>query len=118
MTNLSAYFDVSRYVRNQSDVVALMVLEHQMHMHNFITRLNYETTMQLKQYGHMRYLTNTAESFLKYLLFAEEAPLTDRIQGSAEFVSDFTSRGPRESEAARYAISISRRACSSIRAAT
>ena len=96
VTNLSEYFDVSRYVRNQSDVVALMVLEHQMHMHNFITRLNYETTMQLKQYGHVRYLKNTAESFLKYLLFAEEAALTNNVQGSAEFAKTFTSRGPRD----------------------
>jgi hypothetical protein len=98
VTNLSEYFDVTRYVRNQSDVVALMVLEHQMHMHNFITRLHYETTMQLKQYGHVRYLKNTAESFLQYLLFTEEAPLTDRVRGSAEFVSDFTSRGPRDEQ--------------------
>jgi hypothetical protein len=96
VTNLSEYFDVSRYVRNQSDVVALLVLEHQMHMHNFITRLNYETTMQLKQYGHVRYLKNTAESFLKYLLFAEEAALTNKVQGSAEFAKDFTSRGPKD----------------------
>jgi hypothetical protein len=96
VTNLSEYFDVTRYVRNQSDVVALMVLEHQMHMHNFLTRLNYETTMQLKQYGHVRYLKNTAEAFLKYLLFTEEAPLTNSVQGSAEFVKDFTSRAPKD----------------------
>src|ERR1043165_8485638 len=74
-----------------------MVLEHQTHMHNFITRLNYETTTQLQQYGHVRYLKNTAESFLKYLLFAEETRLTAPIRGSAEFASDFTSRGPRDS---------------------
>ncbi|HWN95509.1 MAG TPA: hypothetical protein VNT99_10785 [Methylomirabilota bacterium] len=96
VTNLSGYFDVSRYLRNRSDVVALLVLEHQMHMHNFITRLNYETTMQLKQYGHVRYLKNTAESFLKYLLFAEEARLTDPVEGSAEFAKDFAARGPRD----------------------
>src|SRR6185295_12953295 len=96
VTNVSAYFDVSRYVKNQSDIVALMVIEHQTHMHNFITRLNYETTMHLQQYGHVRYLKNTAESFLKYLLFAEEARLTDSIHGSEEFVKDFTSRGPRD----------------------
>jgi hypothetical protein len=95
-TNLGSYFDVSRYVKDQSDIVALMVLEHQTHMHNFITRLNYETTMQLQQYGHIRYLKNTAESFLKYLLFAEETPLTNSIHGSAEFVKDFASRGPRD----------------------
>jgi hypothetical protein len=94
VTNLSVYFDVSRYVKSESDIVALMVLEHQTHMHNFITRLNYETTMQLQQYGHIRYLKNTAESFLKYLLFAEETPLTNSINGSAEFVKDFVERGP------------------------
>ena len=96
MTNLSAWFEVSRHVRDQSDVVALLVLEHQMHMHNFITRLHYEATLQLQQYGHLRYLTNTAESFLKYLLFAEEAPLTGTVQGGAEFVKEFTTQGPRD----------------------
>src|SRR4051812_6816205 len=98
VTNLDAYFDVSRYVKNQSDIVALMVLEHQTHMHNFITRLNYETTTQLQQYGHIRYLKNTAESFLKYLLFAEETRLTNSIQGSAEFVNHFASCGPRDKQ--------------------
>jgi hypothetical protein len=96
VTNLGAFFDASRYVANQSDIVALMVLEHQTHMHNFITRLNYEATMHLQQYGHVRYLKNTAESFLKYLLFAEEVTLTNSIHGSAEFAKDFTSRGPRD----------------------
>ncbi len=98
VTNLSAYLETSRYVRGQSDIVALMVLEHQMHMHNFITRLNYETTVHLKQYGHVRYLKNTAEAFLKYLLFVDEAPLTSAIQGSPEFVRDFASRGPRDKQ--------------------
>jgi hypothetical protein len=96
VTNLDSHCDVSRYVKGESDIVALMVLEHQTHMHNFITRLNYETTMQLQQYGHIRYLRNTAESFLKYLLFAEEARLTNAIHGSTEFVKDFTSPGPRD----------------------
>ncbi len=96
VTNLSAYLDVSRYVAKESDIVALMVLEHQTHMHNFITRLNYEATLHLQQYGHVRYLKNTAESFLKYLLFAEEAPLSEAVQGKPQFVKDFTAQGPRD----------------------
>jgi hypothetical protein len=96
VTNLGAFFDVSRYVTNRSDIVALMVLEHQTHMQNFITRLNYEATLHLQQYGHVRYLKNTAESFLKYLLFTEEVTLTNSIRGSAEFAKDFTSQGPRD----------------------
>ena len=41
-----------------------MVLEHQTHMHNFIMRLNYESTIALQQYGHLRYLKNATESFV------------------------------------------------------
>jgi hypothetical protein len=98
VTNLSGYFDVSRYLKNQSDVVALMVLEHQTHMHNFIARLNFEATTHLKQYGHVRYLKSVAEGFLKYLLFTEETPLTHSIHGNAEFVQAFISRGPRDEQ--------------------
>src|ERR1043166_1095081 len=44
ITNLSTFCDVSPYPLNQSDIVALMVMEHQTHIQNFITRLNYEAT--------------------------------------------------------------------------
>src|SRR5207249_7716052 len=52
ITNLSQFFNTSPYPAAQSDIAALMVLEHQTHMHNFITRLNYESTIALQQYGH------------------------------------------------------------------
>ena len=97
VTNLTDYFDVSPYFLNQSDIVALMVLEHQTHMHNFLTRLNYESTLALQQYGHIRYLKSISEAFLKYLLFTEETKLTAPVQGSALFAHDFVSRGPRDS---------------------
>ena len=57
-----------------SDIAALMVLEHQLHMHNFLTRLNYEATLQLKAYGHCNYIKSPLEAFLRYLLFTEETP--------------------------------------------
>ena len=63
-------FDPDQYLTPHSDVVALLVLEHQTHMHNFITRLNYESTLALQQYGHLNYLKNATEAFLKYLLFS------------------------------------------------
>ena len=50
---LSEYFDASPYLEKTSDVAALLLLEHQTHMHNFITRLNYESTIALAQYGHI-----------------------------------------------------------------
>lgn len=97
-TNLSGFFDVSPYLLNQSDIVALMVLEHQTHMHNFLTRLNYESTIAMKQYGHVRYLKSVSEAFLKYLLFTEETPLTAPVKGNERFTQDFAARGPRDAK--------------------
>ena len=96
VTDLSRFFDVKMYPGTGSDIVALMVLEHQAHMHNYITRLNYETQIMLKMYGHIRYLRSQVDAFLRYLLFTEEAPLTGPISGNPEFVKDFLGHGPRD----------------------
>jgi len=94
VTNLSRFFETEAYLSPHSDIVALMVLEHQTHMHNFITRLRFEGTMALQQYGHVKYLNSPTEAFIKYLLFAEEAPITSPIRGPSSFASDFAKRGP------------------------
>jgi hypothetical protein len=96
LEDLKGFFDASRYPGPHSDLVALMVLEHQTHLHNFITRLQYEATMALQTYGHLNYLKNISEAFLKYLLFTEEAPLTAAIRGTSGFVKDFATLGPRD----------------------
>jgi hypothetical protein len=98
LQDLSPFFDVSQYPAASSDIVALMVLEHQTHLHNFITRLNYEATVALQQYGHIRYLKNILDAFVKYLVFAEEAELTAPVQGSPEFTRAFAQAGPRDSK--------------------
>ncbi|MDB6029589.1 MAG: hypothetical protein JWM68_5812 [Verrucomicrobiales bacterium] len=94
LTDLSPFFDVTRYPGTNSDIVALMVLEHQTHMHNFITRLRDETELRLSAYGHIDYVTNIAESFLKYLLFTEEATIKSPIEGASSFAKDFARLGP------------------------
>ena len=96
VTKLEPFFDPAPYPAATSDIVALMVLEHQLHLHNFITRLNYESTIALRQYGHVRYLKSATEGFLKYLLFTEEAPLTARVQGVSAFTREFPASGPRD----------------------
>jgi hypothetical protein len=98
LTDLSEFFEVSKYPRNQSDVVSLMVLEHQAHMHNFITRLAYETDIALAQYGKIDHLKSKVESFLQYMLFTEEAPITNALKGSPAFVKEFEARGPVDSK--------------------
>jgi hypothetical protein len=94
VTNLSSFFDTTKYPRNQSDIVSLMVLEHETHMHNFITRLQYETTIALRQYGKIDHLKSKVDSFLQYLLFTEEAPLTNAIAGSPAYIKRFEAQGP------------------------
>lgn len=96
LTDLKAFLDVTSYPQPGSDIVALMVLEHQTHLHNFITRLRYESTIALNQYGHLNYLKNVSEGFLKYLLFTEEAPLTSPVRGTSSFTKDFSNEGPKD----------------------
>ena len=96
-TNLAEYFPLQKYAAPHSDIVALMVLEHQTHIHNYITRLNYEAHRALKTYGHVNYLKSIVEGFVQYLLFAEEAPLTNSIRGTSQFREQFAALGPRDS---------------------
>ena len=44
-TDLNRFFDTGAYLSPHSDIVALMVLEHQTHMTNLITRVGFEARM-------------------------------------------------------------------------
>jgi hypothetical protein len=94
LADLGRLVDSDKYLGKGSDIVALMVLEHQAHMHNFLTRLRYEATLSLRQYGHVNYLKTVLNAFLRYLLFVDEAPLASPIQGNPAFVEWFASQGP------------------------
>jgi hypothetical protein len=93
-------FGASAYLTRHSDVVAHLVLAHQTQMHNLITLTNYQTRLAL----HAGPLTDEtrkqykepAEELLRYLLFANEAPLSDRVKGESGFTEEFRSRGPRD----------------------
>ncbi len=98
ITNLNKFFDTGKYLEPASDIVALMVLEHETHMHNFITRLHFETSLHLAQYKHINYLHSVTEGFLKYLLFVEEAPITSPIKGVSSFAKDFLAEGPKDKQ--------------------
>lgn len=95
-TDLTPFFDTSEYLAPGSDIVALMVMEHQLHMHNFLTRLNYEATIALQQYGHIKYLKNIIEAFVRYALFVEEAPLTSPVRGASNFTKEFAALGVKD----------------------
>ena len=98
MEELKEFFNISPYPHGTSDIVALMVLEHQGHMHNFITRMQYESQLMLNAYGHLRYLKHKVDAFLRYLLFVDEAPLTDKVGASSAYAKVFAEKGPKDSK--------------------
>jgi hypothetical protein len=98
ITDLSPYFDTSKYYGTGSDILALMILEHQAHMHNYVARLNIEATLMLAAYGHVRYMRTQVDAFLRYLLFTEEFPLVAPIEGNPDFAKDFIAGAIRDSK--------------------
>jgi len=112
--DLSSRFDTSAYLTPHSDMVALMVLDHQARMHNLIARANYETRIALHQQAEMnralkeptermrestqRRIESVAEPLLKYMLFVDEAALTDPVKGTSTFARDFAARGLRDAK--------------------
>ncbi len=111
--DLADNFPADNYLTPHSDIVALMVLEHQTQMHNAIAAANYETRQALHQSFEMndilgrpkdhisesaqRRIDASAERVLRYLLFCDEFQLTDRVTGSTTFAKEFTARGKRDS---------------------
>ncbi|MCA1597312.1 MAG: hypothetical protein LC772_12935, partial [Chloroflexi bacterium] len=110
VTDLSTLFDVTPYLAPSSDIVALMVAEHQTHVENLITRANYQTRMALRDEQELNkdlgrpsdYLSdstvhrikNAAESLVEGLLFADEAPLSAPVSGTSGFATAFAAEGP------------------------
>jgi hypothetical protein len=88
-------FDVSKYLAATSDIVALMTLEHQMQMTNLITSIG----ARVRRNGMSdRGLPAAVNELVTYMLFADEAPLREHIQGVSTFTKTFPQRGPRDSK--------------------
>jgi hypothetical protein len=113
VTDLSKLVDVDPYLSPHSDIVALMVLEHQGQMHNLLTRAAYESRMALrdqaaldKALSRSGQLSDSTKSRLKYvseavvrhMLFADEVVLEDPIKGTSTFAADFQKLGPVDSK--------------------
>ncbi len=112
VTHLDRYFKTAPYLTPHSDIVALMVMEHQTEMHNRLARANFQTRLALhdeaefnKALGRpadyrsdstLRRIKNAGEPVVQYMLFCEEAQLTDPIKGTSGFAEEFAQRGPRD----------------------
>ncbi len=101
ITDLSKRFDTKEYLSPSSDIVALMVLGHQTHVHNMITSGVYEIhdAIQKGLTDKMpQIIKDAGEPIVKSMLFSEEAQLTEPVTGTSSFAADFTSRGPQDSK--------------------
>jgi hypothetical protein len=113
LASLSRLFRTAKYLQPTSDLVALMVLEHQSQMHNLITRASFETRRAKHHDAVMnaalkrpddyisestgRRIASAAEKLVEYLLFKNEFRLTSSVAGVSEFADEFSSIGPRDS---------------------
>lgn len=112
LTDLRKLVELSAYPTPHSDLVALMVLEHQTRLHNLLTRTNWETRLALTQQKDInramgepidrwsdstrRRIESQVDALLKYMLFTDEAVLTDPVSGTSDFQKEFPLAGPRD----------------------
>ena len=90
--SLVGRFNLDGYLTPYSDVVALMVLEHQAHFANLVTRVNYETRL-----GEESRIAEAVDALADYMLFVDEAKIPSPIVGSSGFTEKFSSQGPKDS---------------------
>src|SRR5688572_6393205 len=95
VTRLEGRFDPTGYVSLHSDLVALLVIEHQAKMLNLITRVGWEARIGQKESG--RSVDQAASELVDYLLFVDETPLPGPITGTSQFAKMFSAQGPRDS---------------------
>lgn len=112
LTDLSSRLDVRPYLSPHSDIVALMVLEHQVPAHNQLTLAGYRAQLARQEQEVLnrmagkpagepmesidRRYDQIAADLVEYLLLAGEAPLAGPIRGTSGFSSYFASLGPRD----------------------
>src|SRR5262249_43661134 len=94
VTDLSRFFDTSRYPAPTSDLVALMTLEHQTRMTNLIVRIGWDARIDPRDPK----LNGEVEQMLGYMLFTDEPPLKASVAGVSTFAKTFAERGPRDHE--------------------
>jgi hypothetical protein len=116
VTSLAKFFDTTPYPRKTSDIIALMVLEHQTSVQNILTKANHtslramhmQTSLQ-RELGEKiesepvgtarRIIDHCAEDVIDALLFKDEAELPEGgIEGDPAFQTAFARNTPQSSD--------------------
>lgn len=114
LTDLKDRFDGAPYLTPHSDIVALMVLEHQTDTFNVLTQASFEVRHALSlreqaaqgdaaanetsENSYSQRLQKVTELVVASLLFSEETKLTAPIAGTSTFTQDFAARGKKDSQ--------------------
>jgi hypothetical protein len=112
VTSLDGRFDLSRYLSPHSDIVALLTLEHQIAMHNKITRAHFSTVQAMSYEEEMikafnepagtrlesttRRIQDAGDELVETMLFSGEAVLTATVAGTSGFTERFSSNSLRD----------------------
>ncbi|MCA8993627.1 MAG: hypothetical protein KDA88_16685 [Planctomycetaceae bacterium] len=110
ITSLADLVDISPYLTPHSDIVALMVLEHQVQMHNLLTLASFETRSALhydqvmnaalerpkdhRTESTSRRIATVADKVVKYALMTDEFVLESPVKGTSGFREQFEKLDP------------------------
>jgi hypothetical protein len=122
LASVEGLFDAEGYRALSSDIVAHLVLTHQAGMTNLLTRASWEaramdpslhppfTSTPERDASITAVMSGVASEVVDYLLFIDEARLTDRVRGGSGFTERFSSSGPRDRQGrSLYELDLNRR---------
>jgi len=92
IASVDGLFDRDGYPGNTSDVAALLVFTHQVHVVNLLVRANWAA--RVPQPGKSDDQDVLARALADAVLFADETPLPQRIKGTSGFAERFSAVGP------------------------
>ncbi|HTX23697.1 MAG TPA: hypothetical protein VMD03_03485 [Steroidobacteraceae bacterium] len=100
LDTLQGLFDTRPYLTDKSDIVALLVLQHQVDVQNLITRVNFEVRTALAK-GPLAEKTRAElkeylDALVNAMLFVDATRFTSKITGNSGFDRWFEARGPRD----------------------
>ena len=122
LASVDGLFDPDGYSASTSDIVAHLVFTHQARMTNLLTRASWEARVADPAL-HPPFASSAesdarlsaimkgiASEVVDYLLFVDEAKLTDRIRGTSGFAEHFAKSGPRDRQGrSLYELDLNRR---------
>ena len=114
LEKLDSVFDTKPYITDHSDVVALLVFEHQVSVENLISRAIFKTRTLVARANDgaapdsmswdqlppkaRPMVKAMLEPVVKALLLVDAAPLPEKIEGNSGFDAWFQAQGPRDAQ--------------------